>query len=236
MKIYTSDELSRADGEGGKPTLVAVNGTVYDLSSSRKWTNGTHMKRHRAGTDLTSEIGAAPHESDVLERFPAVGTLQPKHKDRPDGALGKVQQFLDRHPFFQRHPHPAVVHVPVGVILVVALFELLAVLFRIASLELAALYCLVVVLASVPVAIATGYFTWWVNYECASSPIVSWKQRLAWVALLLAIVAVALRLNIVHPLRLEDPLVLGYLVNVVVLTGILSYVGFLGGKLTFPYE
>jgi hypothetical protein len=25
-------------------------------------------------------------------------------------------------------------------------------------------------------------------------------------------------------------------VNVVVLTGILSYVGFLGGKLTFPYE
>ena len=35
-----------------------------------------HRRRHMAGNDLTFEIQAAPHDADLLERFPLVGVLQ----------------------------------------------------------------------------------------------------------------------------------------------------------------
>ena len=52
MKVYTSEELSKVDGTGAAAVLVAVNGKVYDVSSSKKWVRGRHMNRHQAGRDL----------------------------------------------------------------------------------------------------------------------------------------------------------------------------------------
>jgi predicted heme/steroid binding protein len=58
------------------PMYVAHKGKVYDLSNSSLWEGGEHQGMHVAGGDLTKEIVDAPHEDDVLERFPVVGTVK----------------------------------------------------------------------------------------------------------------------------------------------------------------
>ena len=76
MKSYTAEELAQANGEDGQSSLVAVEGKVYDVSASKRWVHGEHMKRHRAGSDLTNDIKAAPHGLEVLERFESVGIYE----------------------------------------------------------------------------------------------------------------------------------------------------------------
>ena len=53
MKEYTPDELAGYNGAEGKPIYIAHDGKVYDVSESKLWRNGVHMKRHHAGNDLT---------------------------------------------------------------------------------------------------------------------------------------------------------------------------------------
>jgi len=92
-------------------------------------------------------------------------------------------------------------------------------------------------LLSIPAAIATGYFTWWINYDATDSPILHKKRPLAWTALGLAIAAFAVRTFLVSdPLSPSAPWMIVYLAVMVLLTGVVSAVGFLGGRLTFPYE
>jgi predicted heme/steroid binding protein len=76
MKEYTLEELARCTGEDGTPTLIAAQGVVYDVSNSYHWRRGRHQVLHRAGMDLTAELAHAPHGAHLLERVPAVGTLQ----------------------------------------------------------------------------------------------------------------------------------------------------------------
>jgi predicted heme/steroid binding protein len=72
----TKSELAKFDGRDGHPAYVAVNGTIYDVSSSALWTNGDHQGAHQAGADLTEELKGAPHVRMVVERFPVVGKLE----------------------------------------------------------------------------------------------------------------------------------------------------------------
>ncbi|MFO7555034.1 MAG: cytochrome b5 domain-containing protein, partial [Desulfobacterales bacterium] len=67
MKEFDVEELARYNGENGNPVYVAYQGNVYDVSESKLWRTGMHMKRHHAGRDLTADIQSAPHEPDVLE-------------------------------------------------------------------------------------------------------------------------------------------------------------------------
>ncbi len=88
-----------------------------------------------------------------------------------------------------------------------------------------------------PATIATGYFTWWVNYEAIDSSITRQKKRLAFLALLWGILALVIRtLYIINPLDITAPIMLAYLSLVISLSALAGTLGFLGGKLTFPYE
>ena len=71
----TREELRQFDGREGRKAYVAVNGTIYDFSTSKMWSNGDHQGAHQAGRDLTDELKMAPHVRAVIERFPVVGTL-----------------------------------------------------------------------------------------------------------------------------------------------------------------
>ena len=53
MKEFNSAELAQFDGENGKPIYIAHAGKVYDVSESKLWRKGMHMKRHAAGRDLS---------------------------------------------------------------------------------------------------------------------------------------------------------------------------------------
>ena len=73
VKKFNADSLSQFNGENGRPVYVAYQGRVIDVTTSKLWKTGTHMKRHHAGCDLTTDIKAAPHDIDVLDRYPQVG-------------------------------------------------------------------------------------------------------------------------------------------------------------------
>jgi predicted heme/steroid binding protein len=72
---FTKKELSQYNGRDGAPTFSAYTGRVYDVSRSFLWQNGTHQALHSAGGDLTGSLDAAPHGTELLKRFPMVGTL-----------------------------------------------------------------------------------------------------------------------------------------------------------------
>jgi predicted heme/steroid binding protein len=82
MKEFTKEELARYDGKNGRPAYVAYEGKVYDLSGSFLWHDGSHQVLHNAGTDLTDAMEQAPHDGDVFDKFPLVGTL--RKADRKD--------------------------------------------------------------------------------------------------------------------------------------------------------
>jgi len=71
----TIEELQQHDGRDGRKAYVAVNGKIYDVSTSPLWQEGNHQDAHQAGSDLTEELKAAPHVRSVIERFPVVGDL-----------------------------------------------------------------------------------------------------------------------------------------------------------------
>ncbi len=237
MKVYDKTELGQYNGKAGKSAFVSVNGKIYDVTESKRWPQGSHMKRHQAGEDLSEDIKSAPHGADVLDRFQMVGMLQEFRKEPQPGLRGQVETLLERFPFFRRHPHPAVVHFPLGLLMVAPVFQVAAFVFGSAATEWAAFLSLCVGAITIPAAILTGYLTWWVNYDAFDNPTIRAKRRFAWMSLLLGFASVGLRFFVItSPLNISDPLVILYTIMLVVLAVIVSRIGFLGGKLTFPYE
>jgi predicted heme/steroid binding protein len=76
MREFTLAELGGYNGQHGAPAYVAYHGHVYDVTGSYFFRNGRHWIIHRAGTDLSAEIAAAPHDSSFLHKFPVVGSLK----------------------------------------------------------------------------------------------------------------------------------------------------------------
>jgi hydroxylamine dehydrogenase len=72
----TRESLASLDGKEGRKAVVAVDGKLYDVSASRLWKEGAHMRKHSAGQDLTEALKGAPHGPEVMERVAALGVLQ----------------------------------------------------------------------------------------------------------------------------------------------------------------
>ena len=75
MRRLTKEELSQFNGQDGAPAYIAYESKVYDVSHSFLWQKGLHQVLHTAGMDLTTELDAAPHDADMLKRFPVIGML-----------------------------------------------------------------------------------------------------------------------------------------------------------------
>jgi predicted heme/steroid binding protein len=72
IKIFTAETLAQYNGQNGQPSYVAVDGTVYDVSSLFK--GGLHYG-WSAGRDLSSEFHMQ-HTESYLNGFPVVGKYQ----------------------------------------------------------------------------------------------------------------------------------------------------------------
>ena len=129
------------------------------------------MDRHHAGHDLTGEFPDAPHGEEVFERYPQVGVLKaeapapeaPAPKPSRPGSSGAG--VVHRVPLLRRHPHPMVVHFPIVFMIAAPVFTLLSLVTGVKSFEVTGFHCLGGGLLFTPVAMVTGWFTWWLNYE-----------------------------------------------------------------------
>jgi predicted heme/steroid binding protein len=71
----TPSRLASLDGQSGNRAAVAVDGRVYEVTDSRLWRDGVHLRRHHAGQDLTEALKGAPHGAEVMDRVPFIGQL-----------------------------------------------------------------------------------------------------------------------------------------------------------------
>jgi predicted heme/steroid binding protein len=70
--VFTAQTLAYYDGQEDRPAYVAVDGVVYDVTSSPRWRDGAH-NGFQAGRDLTRQFNNQ-HGDTRLSRFPVVGT------------------------------------------------------------------------------------------------------------------------------------------------------------------
>ncbi len=235
MKTFTPENLAVYNGKDGRPAYIVHENRVIDVSGSKLWKTGTHMKRHPAGRDLTTDIHAAPHGVDVLDRYPQVGVLEKEAPEAPREPAF-LSRLLGRFPMLRRHPHPMTVHFPIVFMTAATCFSLLFLITKSPAFETTAFHCLGGGVLFTVVAILTGVYTWWLNYLATPSrPI---RMKLVLSPVLFATSAAAFFW------RLTDPTVLTagsgmaplYLVLVLVLFPLVAAIGWFGAQLTFPHE
>ena len=235
MKLFEIEELEQMNGKDGKPCCIAYKNRVYDVSGSKLWATGVHMRIHPAGSDLTDHLPKAPHGPEVLKRYPQIGTVHIGAE--PASEPKKVQTFalLERVPFLKRHPHPMVVHFPIALFVSASLFYILYLILGFESLETTTLHCLIAGVAFTPLGIGTGYLTWMINYD--ARPIRAVRMKIVCSQLLLALSAGLLIWRLIDPTVAHGTgSTLPYSILLIALTPLVSIIGWYGGQLTIPHE
>ena len=235
MKEFDTDELAKFNGENGNPTYIAYDGNVYDVSESKLWRKGQHMNRHHSGVDLTTEMQAAPHESDVLKRYPQVGILK-KVVVEEQVIPQPIAWLIDRFPFLRRHPHPMTVHFPIVFVFSTAFFNLLYVVTRIKSFELTALHCLAGGILFSIVGISTGIYTWWLNYMAQPLKPVKIKLPLTILMFFTEVIIFVWRMLTPDILDTINTASVIYFMLVLSLIPMITVIGWYGASMTFPVE
>jgi len=234
-KEFSLEDLKEFRGAEGRPGYIAFGGRIIDISASKHWHHGHHMGTHQAGHDLTGEIDAAPHGPEVLERFPQVGVLKTDEADREE-----IPAFLSRlfHyvPLLRRHPHPMVVHFPTVFMIAATGFTLLYLLTGQRSFETTAWHCLWGGVLFTPVGIATGLFTWWINYEAEWLRQVIIKMALSPILFFIGLTALIWRYRRPDILAAWGTESLIYLGLILALTPLVVAIGWFGATLSFPLE
>lgn len=230
--------LSSFDGKDGRPAYVCAGGRIVDVSGSRLWMGGMHMRRHAAGKDLTSDVEAAPHGMEVLDRYPRVGTLRPLPPPViPAPVLwALLARLLARWPLLRRHPHPATVHFPVVFCVCASFFSVLSALTSNRSFDETAYYCLIGAVFFVPLGIITGLATWRINYLARPMRPVNIKKHLSCATVVVVAFLAALRTAVPGLPAAMTALGVVYLALVVALAPAVLIVAYYGGLLTFPIE
>jgi len=235
MKEFDADELAGFNGENGKPTYIAYDGKVYDVSESKLWRKGQHMNRHRSGADLTSDMQAAPHDFNVLKRFPQVGIFK-KAVVEEQVIPQPIAWLITRFPFLRRHPHPMTVHFPIVFVLSTTIFNILYLATGVKSFEITALHCLAGGILFTIVGVVTGVYTWWLNYM--AQPLKPVKIKLPLTIVMFAIEVIIFTWRVLTPGILDSihPGSVIYFLLVLSLLPIIMVIGWYGASMTFPVD
>jgi predicted heme/steroid binding protein/uncharacterized membrane protein len=235
LKEFSLKDLQEFHGAEGKPAYIAFEGRIMDISASEHWHYGHHMGTHQAGNDLTQEIDAAPHGPEVLERFPQVGVLKTEEAEREEfpAFLSRLFHYV---PLLRRHPHPMVVHFPIVFMIATTGFTILYLLTGYRSFETTAWHCLWGGVLFTPVAIATGLFTWWINYEAEWLRQVIIKMVLSSLLFFIALIALIWRYRNPDILASWGTGSLVYFGLIFTLTPLVVAIGWFGATLSFPLE
>jgi predicted heme/steroid binding protein/uncharacterized membrane protein len=235
MLELDADELAEKNGQEGKPVYIAYEGKIYDVSQSKLWKTGTHMRRHNSGKDLTVDIGGAPHGLEVLERYPQVGILK-REASKEISRASFLEPLFGRYPFLRRHPHPMTVHFPIVFMLSSTFFTLLYLLTGNLSFETTAFNCLCAGIVFTPLVMATGFLSWWINYLAKPMHAVNVKIPTSVLMFLVSVAAFLWRSVVPDIITDFRTLSLIYLLLIFSLSPMVVVIGWHGAKLTFPIE
>lgn len=225
------ETLESQDGREGRPARVAANGKVYDVSGSKLWKDGVHMSLHRAGQDLTDHLPMAPHGPEMLDRVSLVGQLTSEAPTPTEDTLKQRLYLLYR----KFHPHPIAIHFPIALFIFAAFMDILYLIFgRPESLGATVFHAQLFASAAAPPAMASGLLSWWLNYDATLTPI--FRKKIFGSLALLFVAVLTLVLRLLNPTVAADSgtLSLAYHVLVIGAWPIVAFIGFQGGKITFP--
>jgi predicted heme/steroid binding protein/uncharacterized membrane protein len=233
MEELSQEELARQDGKDGRPVYIAYEGRIYDVSGSKLWKTGSHMRRHPSGRDLTTEIGGAPHGPEVLQRYPQIGILK-READHDIRENTFLEPLFRKAPFLRRHPHPMTVHFPLVFMLSAGFFTLIYLITGRSSFDTTAFHCLAGGVIFTPIVMLTGFVSWLVNY--LARPLRSIKIKMAVSLVMLAVSLVALLWREMAPDVLTNLRAAGYIYLCLIfsLWPMIIVIGWLGASLTFP--
>lgn len=229
------EELARNDGKEGRPVYIAYKGEIYDVSMSKFWKTGSHMKRHPSGKDLTVDLSAAPHGPEVFERYPKVGLISQKKVSNFDEKTF-LEPLFKKIPFLRRHPHPMTVHFPIVFMLSTVFFTFLNVVTAQSSYDTTAFYCLAGGVIFTPVAMLTGLVSWSVNYLAKPLRAIHIKLSLSALMLLVSIIMLVWRETTPDILTSSRGVSFIYLLLAFSLCPMVLVIGWHGANLTFPIE
>ncbi|TSA49735.1 hypothetical protein D4R47_03380 [archaeon] len=223
MKRFTKSELKNYNGEDGKPIYVAFDNKVYDLSDSRLWADGRHMGVHSAGAELSGSIENAPHDAEVLSRFPIVGELA-REEHAPESLAQRIADL---------YPHPIIVHFPIAFSTTVSLFSILYLLTGEASFELASYYILTLGLLASPFCGLSGVFSWKINYKGVMNN--TFSRKIWFTVALMSVTMVCFIWRLLDPTVLVGKTNMSYvyLVMQICMALIAAVLGHTGGKIVF---
>jgi len=91
---FTIEGLAQFDGKEGRPALIAFEGKAYDVTNSKLWKGGEHLKKHSAGTDLTGALKGAPHGPDKVLAMPLAGRISEKPRGEKKPGFIKLFYFF----------------------------------------------------------------------------------------------------------------------------------------------
>lgn len=233
MGQMTKDELHQYDGKQGNKAYVGFEGKIYDLTGSKLWKNGVHLKTHHAGHDLTVAMKAAPHGPQVMERYEAVAELvEEKAVEAAKPALktpGKLATMI-----LDRRPHPTSVHFPIALSISAVFLSILSLYIPNHALEKVAFYNMIFAAVTTPVSIFTGVLSWYYNYSGIWTHIYRMKILLSIVLVVLFAVALIVHFGFLANGENGGFWYWLYTMSVLFMAPTVMGLGYYGGKITFP--
>jgi len=136
----------------------------------------------------------------------------------------------------RRHPHPMTVHFPIAFLMAAPAFTALFLFTGEAALETTAFHCLGAGILFSAVGIATGLYTWWLNYLARPLRAVRIKIPLALAAFGTAGALFLWRLLRPEVLFMPGGSRLLFLLLLFSLVPMVTVIGWFGASMTFPVE
>lgn len=245
----TLEELKQYDGKEGRPAYIAYKGKIYDLSKSDFWTGGVHMGMINAGEDVTEKIGLSPHGEGNILRYPPIaeleGTSVPS-ATMPSKLTAEQEKMVRYQKLYKKyHPHPIMVHFPMGIIPFALIAQIIAFLCPIGLyFTVASITAMIVGTISIIPAIASGIVSFVVNYNKTANVYLKRKIRLSILAFFVGVVTSfygymyvfkALAPNFAaYACPYGGGSIIGYTILTTIMTGIVLAIGYNGGKMTWP--
>ncbi len=228
MQQFSEEELRKYNGQDGMPAYIAYKGQVYDVTSSKFWQNGSHFKKHFAGSDLTAELANAPHSDEVFENFPCVGAFAVISHTADETKKERYRRWYAAY-----HPHPMVIHFPIALHYFSAGADVLFLANPSAEYEAAVFLSFLIATVMGLAALITGILSWWINYDLVKSKPFMIKLYGASFTLIIGLVPIAQKM-----MNQDVPFsrgIDGFIYHSIIFLTVISItiVAYYGGKITW---